>query len=235
MIASLPDLIAPLREPDFIDLLRGRQSLHFQRGADPGRYKSLLDWATLRGLIETGAIKPDNFWITCNTHNVPPLFYLRNGKVDRTLFGDLIARGTSVVTKPIEAAVPPLKALCADIGARLGEPVKADAVVTVGAGGALKMHYDYQDLFILQVEGSKRWRVYGPPVKDPIKGLPKIAPPETAPLFDEVLQPGDLLFMPGGYWHHCDNGPDVSLHIVLLHHPAHRLARHARAAATADV
>jgi len=28
-----------------------------------------------------------------------------------------------------------------------------------------------------------------------------------------VLQPGDFLFVPGGNWHRCENGPGRSLHL----------------------
>jgi ribosomal protein L16 Arg81 hydroxylase len=41
-------------------------------------------------------------------------------------------------------------------------------------------------------------------------------PPKNAPIFDEVLQPGDFLFVPGGNWHHCEAGPGRSLHLGIF-------------------
>jgi ribosomal protein L16 Arg81 hydroxylase len=38
-------------------------------------------------------------------------------------------------------------------------------------------------------------------------------PPEQAPIFDDVLQAGDFLFVPGGNWHRCENGPGRSVHL----------------------
>ena len=86
------------------------------------------------------------------------------------------------------------------------EPVKAAAVVTSGRGGALECHYDPEDLVILQIAGTKRWQVFNSPAKSP----------EGPPIFDQVLQPGDLLFLPARYWHHCENGPHRSLHVSLI-------------------
>jgi ribosomal protein L16 Arg81 hydroxylase len=91
--------------------------------------------------------------------------------------------------------------------------------VTTGTGGAFAPHYDPQDLVILQLEGSKRWLIHGPPVAFPVGGMPAQTPPGNAPLFDETLRPGDLLFMPAGYWHHCENGPGRSLHIGIFIEP----------------
>ena len=38
-------------------------------------------------------------------------------------------------------------------------------------------------------------------------------PPEQTPIFDEVLSAGDFLFVPGGNWHRCENGPGRSVHL----------------------
>jgi ribosomal protein L16 Arg81 hydroxylase len=218
MISTFQDLIAPLAEGEFLSLLYDR-TLKFRASSGGNRFEGLLDWDTLRGLIERGVIPPDRFKLTRNGNPVPSRFYLRNGKIDVTNFTALIAQGVSVVTNPIQWYVPALQTLCNDIAARIGEVTEVDAIVTSGSGGALRLHYDAFDLVVLQMQGSKRWRIYGPPVIDPVKGMPEQKPPENAPLFDETLRPGDFLFLPAGFWHHCDNGPDLSLHVAIMLKP----------------
>lgn len=220
MISTFQELISPLDEREFLDLLHNR-TLTFRPGSGKNRFEGLLDWHTLRDLIEGGVIPPSQFKLTYHTNPVAPPFYLLNGKVNAAKLASLIAQGISVITKPIESYVPALKALCNDIATRIGEVTYADAIVTTsGSGGALKLHYDWFDLIVLQLEGSKRWRIYGPPVIDPVKGMPKQKPPENAPLFDENLRPGDFLFMPAGFWHHCNNGPNLSLHVAITIRPS---------------
>jgi hypothetical protein len=68
-------------------------------------------------------------------------------------------------------------------------------------------HTDKQDVFVLQAQGSKHWRVYTPPPPankmsaDPYargKGPDKLMLEELdSPVIDTVLQPGQLLYMPG--------------------------------------
>ena len=61
-------------------------------------------------------------------------------------------------------------------------------------------HTDWQDVLVLQTEGSKRWRVYGPPVRreggrDPLhrgKGGDVLGEGELGvPLLDVILRRGD--------------------------------------------
>jgi ribosomal protein L16 Arg81 hydroxylase len=219
MISTFQELISPLDEREFSDLLHSR-TLTFRPGQGRNRFEGLLDWHTLRDLIEGGVIPPGKFKVTYNTNPVPSPFFLLNDKVNAAKLASLITQGVSVITNPIQSYVPALETLCNDIATHIGEVTYADAIVTTGSGGALKLHYDCFDLIVLQMEGSKRWRIYGPPVIDPVKGMPKQKPPENVPLLDENLQPGDFLFMPAGFWHHCDNGPNLSLHVAITIRPS---------------
>ena len=71
-----------------------------------------------------------------------------------------------------------------------------------------------QDVFVLQTQGRKRWRVYRPPPParlpraDPFargKGADELSTFELdAPLIDVVLRPGQLLYVPAGFPHTTD-------------------------------
>src|SRR5262245_48502172 len=94
MISTFQELVAALSEREFLDLLRNR-TLTFRSGSGKNRFEGLLDWDTLRGLIERSVVPPDNFSVTCNTHLVPSFFYLKNGKVNAGNLASLIAQGVS--------------------------------------------------------------------------------------------------------------------------------------------
>jgi len=225
--STLEELVAPLGEAEFLSLLRERK-LTLLRGARADRYMPLLNWDVLLGMIERGEHPRSltEFKLARESVMVPPERWLKQGaagegnKVDAARVQAYMAHGFSLIVTPIEAHVPHLGALCDHLRARLNEQIKVGVIVTTGKGGAFTLHYDPEDLIILQVEGSKRWKIYGPAVSNPVTGMPQQAPPpEEAPVFDEVLQAGDFLFVPGGNWHHCENGEGRSLHLGIFFQP----------------
>ncbi len=79
------------------------------------------------------------------------------------------------------------------------------------------VHYDTHDTAIIQITGSKHWRVYDSPVELPLETQPhdkKIhASKET--LLDIAMQPGDMLYIPRGFLHEASANEDLSLHVTL--------------------
>jgi bifunctional lysine-specific demethylase and histidyl-hydroxylase NO66 len=80
-------------------------------------------------------------------------------------------------------------------------------------------HFDDVDVYILQVEGAKRWRVYAPL---PGHALPRYSSRDFEdaeigePLLDTVLRPGDLLYLPRGTIHQAAAlEDDHSLHLTV--------------------
>jgi hypothetical protein len=223
--STLEELIAPLAKQDFLTLLRQRNLIHLP-ASDADRFKALLDWQTLVGQFERGAhprgladvrvvkdsttVHPEH-WLTRNKGD-------KFNKVDVAKIEAFLAEGYSLVVTPLQSHVASLTPLYESIAAELSEKIKIGVVVTTGlCQSAFNLHFDPEDLIILQVEGTKRWRIYGPAVPNPVIGMPKPPPPaETTPIFDKVLQPGDLLFLPAGNWHHCENGPDRSVHLGIF-------------------
>jgi 50S ribosomal protein L16 3-hydroxylase len=68
-------------------------------------------------------------------------------------------------------------------------------------GGGVGPHVDSYDVFLLQVGGSRRWRVG--PVAQPefVAGLPLRILSAFEPVDEWVLGPGDMLYLPPGWGH----------------------------------
>jgi Cupin superfamily protein len=219
--STLADLVSPLTESEFLELLR-RRELAYRPGANADRYASVVGWPALRSMIEAGNYpkRPDDIRVTKESIPAPADRWMTKGKVDAAKLDGFLASGFSVVILHVDDHVPVLGAVCEEIRSRTLEGSFVGAVVTSGTGaGAFQVHYDPEDLLILQVEGTKRWQIFGPPVPQPLRRMPKQSPPHTEPVFDEVLEPGDLLFVPGGNWHHCESGLSRSVHLGIFFLP----------------
>ena len=86
-------------------------------------------------------------------------------------------------------------------------------------------HFDFEDVFIVQVSGSKRWRVWEP---DPSVGMARlpIKEPRTEALRSKDYVPslrprsvellaGDVLYIPRGHPHMAETGMNHSLHLTV--------------------
>jgi len=99
---------------------------------------------------------------------------------------------------------------------------------------ALPKHYDTHDVFVLQVRGEKKWRIYTPPTVFPLEYVPPIRGEEdellrikkqvahqclrdASQISDEfTLKAGDLLYLPRGYWHQAESvDANVSCHLAI--------------------
>lgn len=225
--STLAELVAPLSEEAFVTLLRERK-LTLLRGAGVDRYSSLLNWQTLLQMIERGQHPSSlaEFRLVKDSQMAPPDRWLKRNPagpgnvVDIPNLLAFLAGGFSLAVTRIDSYAPHLNTLCKSIRSTLREQIKVGAIVTTGKAGAFTLHYDPEDLIILQVEGRKRWKIFGPPVVNPIVGMaPPAAPPEDILLFDEILETGDFLFLPAGHWHRCENQSNRSLHLGFFFQP----------------
>jgi oxalate decarboxylase/phosphoglucose isomerase-like protein (cupin superfamily) len=99
-----------------------------------------------------------------------------------------------------------------------------------GMAAAVHAHQDAQSVFILQVEGRKRWQLFAPPQRWRLRNNQRGKAGDTAPtseltdlLADVELNPTDTLFVPRGVYHRTStlstlplDGPEPdSLHITV--------------------
>ncbi|XP_063059001.1 ribosomal oxygenase 2 [Engraulis encrasicolus] len=98
-----------------------------------------------------------------------------------------------------------------------GGLVGSNVYITPKASQGLPPHYDDVEVFILQLEGQKHWRLYSPTV--PLAREYSLEPEDRigSPTHDIILKAGDLLYFPRGTIHQADTPADVehSTHITL--------------------
>jgi bifunctional lysine-specific demethylase and histidyl-hydroxylase NO66 len=112
---------------------------------------------------------------------------------------------------------------CRSLAIDLGHRTQCNAYITPPGSQGFAAHYDTHDVFVLQVEGHKRWNVHSPALPLPLKSQPSkslstkapLVPDDTPPLVSVVLRPGDSLYLPRGFIHEAETTDDRSIHLTV--------------------
>ena len=182
-------LVAPLSLAEIADLRRERR-FRLQRRPAHDDVLASWRWDNWLVLIEAGAIPVGDIRAFFGRRIVPPRFYATGDTLNAERLKAMFRQEVSLIVSKVDAHAPELAAIVQDAG-REGLTIESvQAIVTMGAGGALVKHYDIYDLVVLQVEGRKRWRLSGPPAAKllPVeaRGTP---PPPTSPIADPCPRP----------------------------------------------
>jgi bifunctional lysine-specific demethylase and histidyl-hydroxylase NO66 len=146
----------------------------------------------------------------------------------------LLGDGATLVLQGLHRTWPPIIELANELSADLGHPVQVNAYITPPQNQGFAAHYDVHDVFVLQITGTKQWRVHEPVLVDPLpeqnweqRRADVAARAAEPPLIDTVLAPGDALYLPRGYLHSAQALGDFSIHLTVGVHPItrHRVMR----------
>ncbi|MGW2343579.1 cupin domain-containing protein [Streptomyces sp. NPDC001661] len=143
-------------------------------------------------------------------------------QVDDTALWRLFVDGATLVLQALQRTWAPVGDLCAELSAELGHPVQANAYITPPMNRGFDDHYDVHDVFVVQIQGRKRWLVHEPVHPDPLRDQPwtdrrdAVAEAAREPAYiDTVLEPGDVLYLPRGWLHAAEAQGEVSVHLTL--------------------
>jgi ribosomal protein L16 Arg81 hydroxylase len=131
-------------------------------------------------------------------------------------FRDLLGSGATLVLNGMEARSAIARRLSREISEFAGFLTLSNAYVSFGGSGSFGAHWDTHDVVVLQQVGRKRWRVYPPTFPLPLPAQTsresgQVA--ESKPRLDIVLEAGDLLYLPRGWWHEVTPLAEPSVHL----------------------
>ena len=127
------------------------------------------------------------------------------------------ARGKTVILGAMQCRWGPVAALCRRLEECFGCPVHTNLYLTPPGAQGFDAHYDTHEVFVLQVEGTKHWRLYGPARELPLaEERGTFLQDQLGPLTQEAtVRPGDLLYMPRGHIHEAFTSDSLSLHLTV--------------------
>jgi ribosomal protein L16 Arg81 hydroxylase len=214
---SLEDLLDPLSITEFFQNFWNRQFRH-QEGA-PERFERLFSWSRLNEVLEQHRLRPPRLRLYKKGQPVDAREYMFMEGEPRLVSGLLtrqLSAGATLILDEAEEFDPALRNLTVALERLFRARVNVNLYAGWRTDNGFRLHWDPQDTLILQVAGRKRWEVHAPtrqyPVRNDIESAPE---PEGAPVWDAILEPGGLLYMPRGWWHVACPLNEPCLHLTI--------------------
>ncbi|WP_233091583.1 cupin domain-containing protein [Arthrobacter sp. MSA 4-2] len=152
-------------------------------------------------------------------------------QLDDTALWRKFADGATLVLQALHRTWEPIEEFNAQLSTELGHPVQANAYITPPQNRGFDDHYDVHDVFVLQIEGTKRWIIHQPVLPDPLRDQvwtdrrSEVADAAKGEAYiDTLLEPGDVLYLPRGWLHAAQAQGEVSIHLTLGIHSWTRYA-----------
>jgi ribosomal protein L16 Arg81 hydroxylase len=214
---NFAQLIQPLTTQEFFSNYWEKKHIVLSRQS-PDTYRDLLSLDDIDYALAEMDLRHPNVSLATG-EKIPSVgeYTFGNGIIDPVAAYKLFSKGTTIVLSNMQLKLPKLAALCRSLTAESSIQFQTNLYLTPPRSQGFKRHYDTHDVFILQVAGSKNWRIFGTPFQLPPRGRGFTATKlESGELSDEfVLQQGDLLYMPRGLFHEAISDDSTSLHITL--------------------
>jgi ribosomal protein L16 Arg81 hydroxylase len=131
-------------------------------------------------------------------------------------FRRLLENGATLVLNSVEMHSAAARRLSEEVGQFSGFPVCSNAYLSFGGEGSFGAHWDTHDVVVLQLVGRKRWRVGAPTFPLPLPAHTSRASGQATPrlaALDVLLEAGDVLYLPRGWWHEVTPLAEPSLHL----------------------
>lgn len=206
-------LILPISSTSFLENYWERQPLIIYR-KKINYYSSIFSMNDIDSLINRSNFKyPDIELIK----NGEPLFQIRtDDKLDINKIYNAYHYGNTLIIRDLQDYWHSVAIFHRNLELFLNHPVSINMILTPKNTQGLAPHIDPEDVFILQVEGCKIWRIYDSVLDLPLVERNQPVPKKFDRLLHEVsLQSGDLLYIPRGYAHEARTSENSSLHLTV--------------------
>ncbi|MFI6152432.1 cupin domain-containing protein [Kitasatospora sp. NPDC051170] len=171
----------------------------------------LMSWDDLNVILTHHRLEAPRFRLASNGEQVPAHRYSRPIVTRRsTVWYQLqpselhrrLVEGATLVLDAVDELHAGIGGLAAQLERWLRTGVQANLYASWTGVEGFGVHWDDHDVVVVQLDGAKRWRIYGPTRTVPMhRDVETPEPPPEAPVADLVLTAGDLLYLPRGWWH----------------------------------
>lgn len=188
------------------------------RHEDPEQFRGLLSIADIDRTVAELDLQRGMLIMTDASKRIEEAeFVAPSGAVDRGAVARLYQGGATLVLNQLQQSNAAMAALCGSMERVFSCHVQTNTYLTPPSSQGFRTHYDNHDVFVIQIEGEKSWRLHDQPVAAPYRG--EQFEPDVYQVGDLsetfVLRAGDCAYVPRGLMHDAaTSGDKPSLHIT---------------------
>jgi ribosomal protein L16 Arg81 hydroxylase len=194
------------------------------QGRDPAIYNGILSLDDLDRLLTTSGLRHPTFRLVKQgdelhrpSYTVGPIEW-GTGAVDGFIGLEQVRaemkQGATLVLEAVQRLWGPIAQLSRLFEQHFHCPAPVNLYCTPPGAQGFQPHFDVQNVFVLQLHGTKRWQVYTPHIERPVLAQAHHGAVPPGELLHEItLQPGDLLYLPRGYVHCAQTTDQLSVHV----------------------
>lgn len=218
-------LIAPLSVEEFFEKYHENEMLHVERN-DENYYNNVLTSKEISDYLDRQDIFYPSVRIVKNGKEIPSVDYTmkqvaighhkKDGVINTEKAFALFNNGSTLVIQAGQRYFDNLSKCCLALSQKFNSPVQANLYITPDKSVGFNPHWDTHDVFVLQISGTKTWKLYGFEKELPTKSQKFVsAGYKKEPLQTLQLFPGDFLYVPRGYVHDAMADDGISAHITI--------------------
>ena len=229
-------LIAPLSVEDFFsEQYTERIPVLFRGPAQ--RFETLLQWDELNQLIYGREPVGNQLVLIHNGKRIdadlysfsdPGTAYRLTGpstsRVDGRKLQNFLRLGATLILNGINLTHERVRLFIEEVSRSLQAYAHANLYATWKPSQGFNTHWDNHDVFVMQLNGVKEWRLFGESRTSPtpLDTKPNLDRPEEEIWVGE-LTPGDVLYIPRGWWHEASvtevNQDKACIHLTVSFRP----------------
>jgi hypothetical protein len=230
MPIGFAELLKPLEPYVFLSSIQGRTPHHFI--GDEHRFEEVFTFAELNRLLGMWRVWTDSsFKVVLDGRTLAAEEFCVAGRdrhghsamlLSAPKLQPLLESGATIILDSMESLSAGVRELSHVLHSACGGTVICNAYCSFQAHAGFPSHFDATDVYVLQIAGSKRWRVYGgralEPVNRPGHNYASLSREhheraKGAVAAEVQMTPGDMLYLPRGQYHDALASSESSLHL----------------------
>jgi ribosomal protein L16 Arg81 hydroxylase len=144
-----------------------------------------------------------------------------DGRADMSAIYRAYAKGWTIVVYNMHRRWNSVARLASGVASEIGHDTRVNLYCTPSDSRGFKAHADSHEVFLLQLEGRKSWRIFAPQYESPLEPQEVVVKQDELgdPLLEVTTEPGQILYLPRGYIHEAERTSAPSMHLTISIHP----------------